>query len=92
MSLPRISTTVDIRDPSFCERDAAFRDFIADFTAQMNRAALGGPEGTRIRHQDRGKLLPRDRVTHLLDPGSPFSNSHLWQRMGCTTMRHQVQG
>ena len=72
MSLPRISTTVDVRDPSFRERDAAFRDLIDDFTTQMNRAARGGPEGIRVRHQDRGKLLPRDRVTHLLDPGSPF--------------------
>ena len=50
MSLPRISTTVDIRDPSFRERDAAFRDLIEGFTAQMNRASLGGPEATRIRH------------------------------------------
>jgi 3-methylcrotonyl-CoA carboxylase beta subunit len=72
MSLPRIASTVDIRDPSFRERDTAFRDLIDDFTAQMNRAALGGPEATRIRHQERGKLLPRDRVSHLLDSGSPF--------------------
>lgn len=72
MSLPRLPTTVDIRDPSFRERDAAFQDLINDFTAHMARAARGGPESTRIRHQDRGKLLPRDRVTHLLDPGSPF--------------------
>ena len=72
MSLPRIASTVDIRDPSFRERDTAFRDLIDDFTAQMNRAALWGPEATRIRHQERGKLLPRDRVSHLLDSGSPF--------------------
>src|SRR5699024_6054414 len=35
-------------------------------------AALGGPEKTRERHVARGKLLPRDRVDLLLDPGSPF--------------------
>jgi 3-methylcrotonyl-CoA carboxylase beta subunit len=72
MSLPRISTTVDIRDPSFRERDAAFRVLIDNFTTRMARAALGGPEETRIRHEGRGKLLPRDRVSQLLDPGSPF--------------------
>ena len=38
----------------------------------MARTALGGSEESRNRHQKRGKLLPRDRVTHLLDPGSPF--------------------
>lgn len=35
-------------------------------------AALGGPESSRARHVSRGKLLPRDRVTRLLDEGSPF--------------------
>ncbi|MFE3290796.1 carboxyl transferase domain-containing protein [Rhodococcus sp. NPDC059234] len=35
-------------------------------------AALGGSEKSRQRHVDRGKLLPRDRVNTLLDPGSPF--------------------
>ena len=35
-------------------------------------AALGGPEKHRDRHVSRGKLLPRDRVERLLDPGSPF--------------------
>src|SRR5487761_2307229 len=72
MSLPRISSTVDIRDSAFRERDAAFRVVIDEFIAQMSRAALGGPESVRVRHQDRGKMLPRDRVTQLLDPGSPF--------------------
>jgi 3-methylcrotonyl-CoA carboxylase beta subunit len=33
---------------------------------------LGGPEASRVRHEARGKLLPRARVQHLLDPGSPF--------------------
>ena len=32
----------------------------------------GGPERSRKRHTDRGKLLPRDRITALLDPGTPF--------------------
>ena len=35
-------------------------------------AAQGGPEKSRARHLSRGKLLPRDRVANLLDPGSPF--------------------
>lgn len=72
MSLPRISTSVDARDPSFRERDTAFRKIIDEFTTHMAKTALGGPAATRERHIERGRLLPRDRVTHLLDPGSPF--------------------
>ena len=38
----------------------------------MAKAALGGDEKSRARHVSRGKLLPRDRVERLLDPGSPL--------------------
>ncbi|KGI69089.1 methylcrotonoyl-CoA carboxylase [Mycolicibacterium rufum] len=40
--------------------------------AKLAAAALGGPPKARDRHVGRGKLLPRDRVDGLLDPGSPF--------------------
>lgn len=40
--------------------------------SKLNRARLGGPEKSRERHVARGKLLPRDRVDGLLDPGSPL--------------------
>jgi 3-methylcrotonyl-CoA carboxylase beta subunit len=40
--------------------------------ADVATAALGGSEASRERHVARGKLLPRDRVGHLLDPGAPF--------------------
>ncbi len=39
---------------------------------KLDRAALGGSVKSRERHISRGKLLPRDRVNELLDPGSPF--------------------
>jgi 3-methylcrotonyl-CoA carboxylase beta subunit len=70
--LPLIPTTIDSRSASFRANQIAFQDLIADFGARMARAALGGPEPVRTRHQERGKLLPRDRVNQLLDPGSPF--------------------
>jgi 3-methylcrotonyl-CoA carboxylase beta subunit len=44
----------------------------ADLTAKRAETALGGPEKARERHVARGKLLPRDRVAHLIDPGAPF--------------------
>jgi len=44
----------------------------AELRAKRAAAAAGGPERSRERHVARGKLLPRDRVTRLLDEGSPF--------------------
>ncbi len=40
--------------------------------AKVAQAALGGNKKSRERHTSRGKLLPRERVERLLDPGSPF--------------------
>jgi 3-methylcrotonyl-CoA carboxylase beta subunit len=45
---------------------------VEDLRAQLDRVALGGGERARERHVGRGKLLPRERVDRLLDPGSPF--------------------
>src|ERR1700754_4226482 len=55
---------------------ATYRDehlaLVDQLRAKLVTAALGGPERARERHVSRGKLLPRDRVDGLLDPGSPF--------------------
>jgi 3-methylcrotonyl-CoA carboxylase beta subunit len=48
------------------------RALAATLRAEVAAAALGGGEKARERHVSRGKLLPRDRVHCLLDPGSPF--------------------
>ena len=47
-------------------------ELVAQLRAKLAAAALGGPKRARDRHVGRGKLLPRDRVDGLLDPGSPF--------------------
>ncbi|MEZ5937468.1 MAG: carboxyl transferase domain-containing protein [Hyphomonadaceae bacterium] len=44
----------------------------AELHEKTEKAALGGPEASRKRHADRGKLLPRERVERLIDPASPF--------------------
>src|ERR1700751_1353481 len=54
------------------ENRDAHRRLGAQLREKLATAALGGPERARTRHVDRGKLLPRDRVDGLLDPGSPF--------------------
>ncbi len=45
---------------------------VAELREKLSAAALGGPARARERHVSRGKLLPRERVDELLDPGSPF--------------------
>ena len=44
----------------------------ADLHEKVEKIALGGPEAARQKHLARGKLLPRERVNGLLDPGTPF--------------------
>ena len=45
---------------------------LADLQARLERVRAGGGERARERHLSRGKLLPRDRVERLCDPGAPF--------------------
>ncbi|WP_280438532.1 carboxyl transferase domain-containing protein [Nocardia carnea] len=51
---------------------AANQALVDELRRRLTDTARGGPEKARQRHIDRGKLLPRDRVDQLLDPGSPF--------------------
>jgi 3-methylcrotonyl-CoA carboxylase beta subunit len=62
---------VPTASPATTHRDA-HRALVADLREKLATAALGGPERSRARHVERGKLLPRDRVDQLLDPSSPF--------------------
>jgi len=50
----------------------AMRAQVAELDARLAQARAGGDEAARKRHQGRGKLLPRERVAALLDPGAPF--------------------
>ncbi len=64
--------TIDPRSPEFAANAEAMRAQVAEIRALAEKAALGGGETTRKRHLARGKLLPRDRIEALLDPGTPF--------------------
>ena len=48
------------------------RELVSELRDRLATVRLGGSQASRDRHLSRGKLLPRDRVDHLLDPGSPF--------------------
>jgi 3-methylcrotonyl-CoA carboxylase beta subunit len=58
--------------PRFAANAEAHAELVADLRERQARAALGGGEKARSRHTARGKLLPRERVDRLADPGSPF--------------------
>ena len=51
---------------------AELKELVDDLRGKLARVRLGGSESARRKHTDRGKLLVRDRVDRLLDPGSPF--------------------
>ncbi|MCK8779672.1 methylcrotonoyl-CoA carboxylase [Rhizobium sp. NTR19] len=67
-----IQNMVDTASETFRQNAAYNRRLVEELKGKVAVAARGGPEKHRERHVSRGKLLPRDRVDRLLDPGSPF--------------------
>ncbi|MCK7593129.1 carboxyl transferase domain-containing protein [Pseudomarimonas salicorniae] len=70
--MPRIVSRIDPRSSEFQENRQHLLDLVEELRQRLARAAEGGGERARNKHTERGKLLPRDRITALLDPGSPF--------------------
>jgi 3-methylcrotonyl-CoA carboxylase beta subunit len=70
--LPRLATAVDPRSDSFAHNQAVNGALVKTLAERTAEAGLGGPKAARERHAARGKLLPRERVERLLDPGAPF--------------------
>ncbi|WP_241844550.1 carboxyl transferase domain-containing protein [Kitasatospora sp. CB01950] len=69
---PRLESAVDPASPTGLANAQAHRALVAELREKLATAALGGGEKARAKHTARGKLLPRERVDTLLDPGSPF--------------------
>jgi 3-methylcrotonyl-CoA carboxylase beta subunit len=67
-----LTSQLNTRSADFLANAKAMQGLVADLRAKVSQVALGGGEETRKKHVARGKLLPRDRVAQLLDPGSPF--------------------
>ena len=72
MSAPVLDTKLVAESDTFRTNAAHNRALAERLRADVAKAALGGNEKSRERHVSRNKLLPRDRVERLLDPGSPF--------------------
>jgi len=70
--MPILKSKLDPASPAFAANAAAMDVLLDELREKTAKAALGGPEKSRERHLARGKLLPRERVERLIDPGSPF--------------------
>src|SRR5689334_24469224 len=67
-----LTTSLDRRSDTFAANAAVMGALVADLRDKVAKVREGGGEAARRRHLARGKLLPRERVRALLDPGSPF--------------------
>ncbi len=70
--MPVLSTQLSVRSAEFQANAAAMKAVTEDLRTKIAQAQLGGGDAARAKHTARGKLLPRDRVQNLLDPGTPF--------------------
>jgi 3-methylcrotonyl-CoA carboxylase beta subunit len=68
----RLTSIIDTASPAFLANKAKMSALVADLYERTQKTSLGGNEVARERHTSRGKLLPRERVERLLDPGTPF--------------------
>jgi 3-methylcrotonyl-CoA carboxylase beta subunit len=70
--MSRLTSSISTRDERFKANAAAMGKLTAELSGRIAAAAQGGDERSRTRHVERGKLLPRERVNRLVDPGTPF--------------------
>ena len=70
--MPKLTSAVDPQSQKYKSLHAHNSALVAELRDHVANAARGGSDKSRDRHVARGKLLPRDRVERLLDPGSPF--------------------
>ena len=68
----KLDTKLNARSAEFQANATAMRALVDDLHLQFAKVEAGGGEAARSKHTARGKLLPRDRVAQLLDPGTPF--------------------
>jgi 3-methylcrotonyl-CoA carboxylase beta subunit len=90
MSAPRLESKIDTGSEEYRTRAEHNRALAEKLHADVAEAAKGGIEKHRTRHVERGKLLPRDRVERLLDPGSPFLE--IGQLAACDMYEGEVPG
>ena len=71
-ALPVLPTNVDASAPDFRENAAIMRALVAELRERLRQVSQGGGEEAIKRHRARGKMLARERIDRLVDPGTPF--------------------
>jgi 3-methylcrotonyl-CoA carboxylase beta subunit len=70
--MAKIATKIDVRGAEFTANRAAMQTLVTELRAVLERNRQGGSPAARAKHREAGKLLARERVDALLDPGAPF--------------------
>src|SRR5471032_2947706 len=70
--MPVFKSQLDPRSADFKANAGRMTELVSDLREKIAKITIGGDEASRQKHVSRGKLLPRERVRTLLDPGSPF--------------------
>ncbi|MFK8020506.1 MAG: carboxyl transferase domain-containing protein [Pseudomonadales bacterium] len=69
---PVFKSKLNTRSAEFLANSETMQALVSDLNEKMQNITKGGGEKYQQRHKDRGKLLPRERIDALIDPGSPF--------------------
>ncbi|HAT9918783.1 TPA: methylcrotonoyl-CoA carboxylase [Legionella pneumophila subsp. pneumophila] len=70
--MAKLTTQINTSSQEFKNNQANMQALVTDLREKIHQISLGGDEKARAKHQQQGKLLPRERLHQLLDPGSPF--------------------
>lgn len=70
--MSKLSTNINPKSDAFKSNSTYMQGLVDDLRDKVSQIALGGSEKARARHLQHGKLLPRERLRQLIDPGSPF--------------------
>jgi acetyl-CoA carboxylase carboxyltransferase component len=68
----KLETKIRPADPAFRENTRRMKDLSSQLHERLAEARKGGPDDVRLRHKERGKMLARERIEALIDPGTPF--------------------
>ena len=70
--MSKLTSKINARSAEFTDNAQLMHQLVADLRSKLETVQQGGGQAARDKHVARGKLLPRDRVQMLLDPGTPF--------------------
>ncbi|HGF0779457.1 TPA: carboxyl transferase domain-containing protein [Legionella pneumophila] len=70
--MAKLTTQINTSSQEFKNNQANMQALVTDLREKIHQISLGGDEKARTKHQQQGKLLPRERLHQLQDPGSPF--------------------